>query len=177
MKRLLIAAVAACALDSTAMANDLTFTWGYVGLESDTPRSLCGSDWRGCPPLTHDVSGTFTLTMPDDTFVEGDQVARDDSSIDTISFHTSGGELLFYKVTNNLSLHYLLVNTRGGTEETDVMEPDGYITSRTQITIGEGVTLPQPGPVPEPGSALLTFTGLAMLAIRARRRTGDSLAD
>ncbi len=177
MKRLLIAAVAACALDSTVMANDLTFTWDYVGLESDTPRSLCGSDWHGCPPETHDVSGTFTLTVPDDTFVGSDQVTRDNSSIDTISFHTSGGQLLFYKVTNNLSLHYLWVNTLGGMEETYIMEPDGYVTSWTQIKIGEGVTLPEPVPVPEPGPALLTLAGLAMLAARARRRTGALLAD
>lgn len=175
MKRLLMAAIAACALDSVAMADDLTFTWDYVGLQSDTPRSLCGSDWHGCPPETHEVSGTFTLTVPDDSFVVGDEVPRNDSSIDTISFHTSGGQLLFYKITNNLSLHYLLVNTRGGTEETAIMEPDGYITSRTEITIGEGVPLPEPDPVPEPGPALLTLAGLAVLAARARRRSAAVL--
>ena len=177
MKRLLIAAAAACALHSAAMASDLTFTWAYVGLESDTPRSLCGPDWRDCTPETHDVSGTFTLTVPDDTFVDSDQVTSDNASIDTISFHTSGGQLLFYKVTNSLSLHYLLVNTRGGTEETYIMEPDGYVTSWTQIKIGEGVTLPEPVPVPEPGPALLTLAGLAVLAARAHRRAGAFVAD
>jgi hypothetical protein len=170
MKRLLIAAVAACALDSAAMANDLTFTWNYVGLQSDTPRSLCGDTWVGCVPATHDVSGTFTLTVPDDTFDQGEEVAGNDSSIDTISFHTLGGQLLFYKITNNLSLHELLVNTDGGMEETWIADPDGYVTSRTEIVIGAGLTPIGVFPVPEPAPALLLFGGLAVLAAYARRQ-------
>ena len=87
-------------------------------------------------------------------------------------FHTSGGQLLFYKITNNLSLHELLVNTDGGMEETWIAESDGYVTSRTEIKIGAGVTPVGVFPVPEPTPALLLFGGLAVLAAYARRQPG-----
>ena len=170
MKRLLIAVAAACALQSAAMASDLTFTWDYVGLESDTPRSLCGDTWRGCVPETHSVSGTFTLNVPDDTFVEGETVPRGDSSIDSISFHTVDGQLLFYKITNNLNLHYLWVDNDGGTEETYVMEPDGYVTSWRELKIGKGVTPIGSSPVPEPAPASVMLAGVALLTTFARRQ-------
>jgi len=180
MKRLLIAAAAACALDSAAMANDLSFTWDYTGITMDTPRSLCGDDWHGCVPEIHDVYGTFTLTVPDDTYSDTQDVVKGGLGIETISFHTSGGKLWFYKETDNflatsdMSWRYLLVNTDGGMEYSYIGEPDGYVTSRSEITIGKGVSPVGPGsaPVPEPGPALLLVTGLAVLAARGRQEKG-----
>lgn len=180
MKRLLIAAVAGCVLDSAALADDLTFTWSFTGTTLDTPHSVCGSNCLNCVPITHDFSGTFTLTVPDDSHIYSREVVKDDFGTETISFQTAGGKLLFYSLmddfidTSEPSYRNLYLSTNGmdgGIESSYEAESSGYITSRTQITYGSGLPPigPGPGPVPEPGPAWLLIGGLAALVAGARR--------
>jgi len=177
MKRLLLAAAAACALNSAARADDLTFTWSFTGTTLDTPHSLCGSDWVDCVPDAHDFSGTFTLTVPDDSHEYSSEVVKEDFGTETISFQTVGGQLLFYDLvddfvnTSEPSYRHLYLTTIGGIESDFTSDPSGYLTSRTQITYGAGLppNVPPP-PVPEPGPASLLVAGLAVLAARGRRR-------
>ncbi len=178
MKRLLIAAIAGCALHAVARADDLTFTWSFTGTTKETPHSVCGGSWLNCVGITHDLSGTFTLAVPDDSYFYSQKIANGDFGTETIDYQTAGGQLNFYSLEDNfpesseLTWRSLWLWTGGGTEYSYASDPDGYITSTTQITYGAGLPPngPGPDPVSEPGSALLLATGIAVLAVRARNR-------
>jgi len=174
MKRLLMATVAGCALHAAALAGDLTFTWSFTGTTLDTPRSLCGSNWITCDPITRDLAGTFTLTVPDDAYFYSRRIVDGIVGTETIVYQTAGGQLNFYSLEDNfpesseLTWRSLWLWTGGGTENSYASDPDGYVTTRTQITYGAGLPpVGPPTPVPEPGPAWSLSAGLAMLAALA----------
>ncbi len=184
MKRLLIAIIAGCALHAAARADDLTFTWSFTGTTQETPHSLCGSDWLDCAGITHDLSGTFTLTVPDDSHFYSSKIVNGSFGTETIVYQTTAGQLNFYSLEDSfpedseLTWRSLWLWTGGGVEDSYASDPDGYITSTTRITYGVGLPPNDPlPPVPEPASPLLLVIGLGVLAVKARRSsTGRILA-
>lgn len=178
MKRLLMAAVAGCALHAAARADDLTFTWSFTGTTKETPRALCGSDWLNCAGIIQELSGTFTLTVPDDSYSYSNKIVNGNFGTETIVYQTIGGQLNFYDLqdsfpeSSDLTWRSLWLWTGGGVEQSYASDPvDRYVTSTTQITYGAGLPpIVPPPPVPEPESSLLLAMGLAAVAVQARRR-------
>lgn len=174
MKRnFLAAAVAGLALLSgPAHAADVTFTWDYVGVFNWLTFPGCTIS-AGCFPNGVEESGTYQLTLPDDTT---SATASDYHGIgvDVISFETSNGRLISFDEVRDLGgsenshYHLSLTGTGGYSWYEGFAGPQQGPVFELLNFYEPGTEPPATLSVPEPTTALLMLAGLSLLAFRRR---------
>jgi hypothetical protein len=179
-RKLLAATAAALALGSVgaARANDVAPVWNYVeAIQWLYTGPYC--DLFICGLSRQDFTGVFGLdALPDNTVSKTIMSYDSPLGTDTVSFKTSGGELVYYNQVRDFrdsseqSLYSLSLTAEGGWSHFDGRSgPQQMAYTIDYLFYLDGTPTPViPNlVVPEPLNAVLMIAGLGLLSAMRRR--------